>query len=115
MLQSAVLLSSPEAVSEIESESVHAESVARCSTLRFYGDAFVFDTVSGLFFRLTTAASFILKCLDDGMKIADLSGALAARCHIDHATALRDIELFINDLAALEPLERFAHDDASVS
>lgn len=85
------------------------------SGLRFYGDDFVFDTVSGMFFRLSPTGSFILRTLASGAKPDTLAAAMAARYGIDRATATRDIELFLNDLSALEPLDRFAHDDQPAS
>jgi hypothetical protein len=80
------------------------------SGLRFYGDEFVFDTISGMFFRLSPTASFVLRSLEAGAKLADVPAALAARYDVDGATATRDVELFLNELAALEPLDRFTHD-----
>lgn len=79
----------------------------RASTLRFYGNEFVFDTVSGMFFRLSSTGSFVLRALDDGMKAQAIITALQSRFGIDRATALRDLELFLNDIAALEPLDHF--------
>lgn len=81
------------------------------STLRFYGDEFVFDTVSGMFFRLSPSAAFILRRLLSGTELRDLPETLEARYGIDRGTAMRDVELFLNELAALEPLDRFTHDD----
>ncbi len=80
--------------------------------LRFYGDEFVFDTVSGMFFRLSTTASFILRSLVGGTSIADIPALMEDRYGIDHPTATRDIQLFLNELAAIEPLDRFIHDTA---
>lgn len=72
--------------------------------LRFYGDQFVFDAVSGLFYRMSPTACFLLRSLDAGAKAADLPGLLQSRYQLDRATAIRDVALFLNDLAALEPL-----------
>jgi hypothetical protein len=77
------------------------------STLRFYGNEFVFDTVSGMFYRMNPAACFILHRLDEGIDLEELPTILQAHFSIDHSSAKRDIELFLNDLAALEPLNRF--------
>lgn len=83
------------------------------SGLRFYGDEFVFDTVSGMFFRLSPTASLVLRSVEAGTKLADLPTVLEKRYGVDRATATRDVELFLNELAALEPLDRFTHDDQS--
>jgi hypothetical protein len=76
------------------------------SSLRFYGDEFVFDTVSGLFYRISPTAGFLLRSLDAGAEIADLARLLQSRYRLDRATAARDVALFLNDLAALEPFIR---------
>ena len=83
------------------------------SGLRFYGDEFVFDTVSGMFFRLSATASFILRSIVEGVQLADLPAAMERRYGIDRATAARDVQLFLNELSALEPLGRFVHDKAT--
>lgn len=85
------------------------------STLRFYGDAFVFDTRSGMFFRLNPSASLVLRSLDQGVRPEELPKLLEEYYHIDHATATRDIELLLNEFAGLEPLDRIVHDKQSVS
>lgn len=69
--------------------------------LRFYGDQFVFDTVSGLFFRLSPTAGFLLRVIDGGAEAADLPGLLQQTYGISEKNALRDAELFLNDLAGL--------------
>jgi transposase-like protein len=83
------------------------------SALRFYGDQFVFDTISGMFYRLNPAACFILQALDTGVAAGQLAGLLRARYELDAPTAARDVELFLNNLAALPPLNRL-HPDPEV-
>ncbi len=92
---------------------VFHQGAATAAGLRFYGDEFVFDIRSGMFFRLSATASFILRALAEGGRAADLPGAMERQYGIDHASALRDIQLFLNELAALEPLERVVHDQAN--
>jgi hypothetical protein len=92
-----------------EGATTQPRSAPRRSPLRYYGDEFVFDTVSGMFFRLSPTGSFVLRSLEAGVRPDDLPAAVAARFKVDRITAARDIELFLNDLAALEPLTRFAH------
>ena len=72
--------------------------------LRFYGDEFVLDTVSGMFYRISPTASFILRSLDEGVEPEPLAAELQRRYRIDRSTAVRDIELLRNDLASIEPL-----------
>lgn len=71
------------------------------SDLVFYEDSFVFDTVSGLFFRLNPTAAFALRTLADGAAPDELPERLQRRYGLDHRTAVRDAELFLDDLAAL--------------
>lgn len=84
------------------------------STLRFYGDQFVFDTVSGMFYRMNPTACFILRALDAGVDSHELPALLQSNYTLDASTATRDVELFLNNLAALEPLNRL-HPDKQVS
>jgi hypothetical protein len=74
--------------------------------LRFYGDEFVFDSVSGMFHRLNPSASFMLRALIAGATPEELPRRLQAHYALDSATAARDAQLFLNSLAALEPLGR---------
>lgn len=78
----------------------------KTATLRFYGDEFVFDTVSGLFYRMSPSACFLLQALDSGKSRRELPVLLQHEYQLDASTAVRDAELFLNDLAALEPLNR---------
>ncbi len=100
-------------VSTADEKSTSAGGVSTVAGLRFYGDEFVFDTVSGMFFRLSTTASFILRSLVGGVSLSDLPAIMEQQYGVDHATSTRDIQLFLNELAAIEPLDRFVHDKAS--
>jgi len=81
-------------------------SIPQHSTLRFYGEEFVFDTVSGAFYRMNRTACFILRQLDAGRPVHELPAMLEAQYRLDHASATRDVELLLNSLASLEPLSR---------
>lgn len=85
---------------EPRTESVRrGESAA--SPLVFYEDCFVFNTVSGLFYRLNPTAAFVLRALADGTRPHQLPDLLQSHYTIDHKTAVRDAELFINELVSL--------------
>src|SRR5215510_12752515 len=88
--------------------SVNGTGAATSLTLRFYGDEFIFDTVSGMFFRLSSTASFILRCLQRGARPDGLADEIQKRSGIPRSAALRDVELLRNDLAGIEALDRFA-------
>ena len=74
------------------------------SQLRFYGDEFVFNTASGLFYRISPTTAFLLRMLEDGAKTADLPGLLQSRYQLSAATASHDVARFLNDLTALQLL-----------
>ena len=68
--------------------------------LRFYSDSFVFDTVSGAFYRLSPLASDILRGFEDGEDINKLVDRIQKKYSVSRSTILRDIELFTNSLLA---------------
>lgn len=68
--------------------------------LRFYSDSFVFDTVSGAFYRLSPLASEILRGFDDGEDINKLVDRIQKKHNVSRSIILRDIELFTNSLLA---------------
>lgn len=68
------------------------------SRLTFFDDRFVFDRVSGHFHRLNPTAAFVLRALDDGLDPTKLPELLQSHYDIDHETAIRDAELFVNEL-----------------
>lgn len=83
-----------------------AKPQQKLSTLRFYNDEFVFDTESGMFYRLNPTACFLLHALDSGANSHDLPAMLQTRYGLDRSTALRDVELFFNEVAKLEAVSR---------
>jgi hypothetical protein len=88
--------------------SVNGTGAATSLTLRFYGDEFIFDTVSGMFFRISPTASLILRSLQSGTRPDRLADEIQERYGISRSAALRDVELLRNDLAGIEALDRFA-------
>jgi len=76
------------------------------SALRFYGDQFVFDTESGMFFRLSPTAGVVLQALNTGMSLSEAADLLQRQYGIDKMSATRDVELLLNDLTALHSLSR---------
>lgn len=72
--------------------------------LRFYEGRFVFNTHSGVFYRVTPEATFILKALIRGKDARDIAKLLQDEYDLDRGTSLRDAALFINRLAQLELL-----------
>ena len=71
------------------------------SRLVFYEDSFVFDTVSGMFYRLNPTAAFLLRALENGTRPDQIPELLQSHFAIKHKSAVRDAELFVNELAEL--------------
>lgn len=78
-----------------------AKREAAQSSLVFCEDSFVFDTVSGLFYRVNPTAAFVLRAMENGTRPHELPDLLESRYAIDHKSAVRDAELFVNELVSL--------------
>lgn len=81
----------------------------RVSRFRFYGEEFVLDTVSGNFYRVTPTAGFILRTLLAGTERTELAGMVEREFGINHAKAIRDVELFLSELRSLGIIENSRH------
>jgi len=77
----------------------------RVGRLQFFGEEFVLDTVSGLFYRLTPAAQLVLRAHEQGVQTQAFPGLLRQRYGIDLASAARDVELLLNQMASLGLLD----------
>jgi hypothetical protein len=73
-----------------------AQSPHRLPVLRFYRGGFVLDTASGMFYRLTPAADYLLRSYDAGMEVREFAQLIQERYGLDHASAVRDVELLLN-------------------
>ncbi|MDO9030862.1 MAG: PqqD family protein [Hydrogenophaga sp.] len=73
--------------------------------LQFFGEEFVLDTVSGLFYRLTPAAHLVLRAYAEGVQSQQFPGLLKQHYGIDPASAARDIELLLNQMVSLGLLD----------
>jgi hypothetical protein len=73
-------------------------------TLRFYGDEFVFDTVSGMFYVVSRTAGFIFRALDAGILPDKLADEVEQRYGITRSAAVRDIAHLLDNLSGIEPL-----------
>lgn len=73
-------------------------------TLRFYGDEFVFDTVSGMFYVVSRTAGFIFRALDAGIPPDKLADEVQQRYGITRSAAVRDIAHLLDNLSGIEPL-----------
>ena len=73
-------------------------------TLRFYGDEFVFDTVSGMFYVVSRTAGFIFRALDAGIQPEKLADEVQQRYGITRSAAERDIAHLLDNLSGIEPL-----------
>ncbi|HET8746390.1 MAG TPA: PqqD family protein [Ramlibacter sp.] len=71
----------------------------RLSGLRFYPGGFVLDKASGLFYRLTPVADYLLRQYDAGTEVREFVELVESRYGLDHASAVRDVELLLNQFA----------------
>lgn len=67
--------------------------------LRYYGSEFVLNAETGLFYHVTPTAVVLLKALAAGAEGDALVQAIQEHAAVDRHTAIRDIELLINDLS----------------
>lgn len=84
-----------------QKEAARTGAARRFGTLRFYDGSFVLNTASGMFYRLSPAAEYLLRALDAGAKPGQFADLITTRYGIDHATAVRDAELLLNQFTAL--------------
>jgi coenzyme PQQ synthesis protein D (PqqD) len=75
------------------------------NALRFYDSAFVLNAASGMFYRLSPAADYLLRALDAGAQPGQFAELVMSRYGADRATAVRDTELLLNQFAALGLLD----------
>lgn len=78
-----------------------AHAPHRLSAFRFYDGAHVLNTASGMFYRLTPAADYLLRAYDAGAEIHQFADLIQGRYGVDHASAVRDVELMLNQFVAL--------------
>lgn len=88
-------------------EAARTSVPRRSGTLRFYDGSFVLNTASGMFYRLSPAADYLLRALEAGAKTGQFAELIATRYRVDHAIAVRDAELLLNQFAALGLLDKF--------
>jgi hypothetical protein len=69
------------------------------------GETLVLDTRSDRIHRLNVTASFIFRARREGMEVAGIASAFAARYGVDGATALHDVTETLTKLRALGLLE----------
>lgn len=89
------------AVNNEKRTSVAAHAPRQLSVLRFYDGQFVLNTVSGMFYRLTPAADYLLRSYDAGVEVRQFASLIQTRYGVDRASAIRDVELLLNQFVAL--------------
>lgn len=67
--------------------------------LKYYGSEFVLNSETGLFYRVTPVAILLLKAMVDGADNEALVDVVQRHCAISRSTAIRDVELLINELS----------------
>ena len=84
---------------------MRVEQLNYLQKLRFYGDEFVFNTVSGMCYRVTPTAGLLLRALSNGANLEQLVDVLQENYDVDRSTAIRDVELLLNHLVELGVIE----------
>lgn len=67
--------------------------------LRFFGSDFVLNTETGMFYRVTPTAILLLQAIQQGADSAALAEIIQRHCAVSRMTAVRDVELLINELS----------------
>lgn len=67
--------------------------------LRYYGSEFILNAETGLFYRVTPTAVVMLKALAQGADDEGLVRAIQEHASVDRRTAIRDVELLLNELS----------------
>lgn len=68
-------------------------------TLRFFGSEFVLNTETGMFYRVTPMAILLLQAIQQGADSGALAELVQRHCAVSRMTAVRDVELLINELS----------------
>ena len=66
--------------------------------MKYFGTEFVLNTASGAFYRVTPTAILLLKSMEAGADSHALVALIQKECGVDRITAVRDVELLINEL-----------------
>lgn len=67
--------------------------------LKFFGSEFVLNTETGMFYRVTPTAILILQAIQQGTRSEALADVIQRHCAVSRMTAVRDVELLINELS----------------
>ena len=67
--------------------------------LRYFGSEHVLNAETGMFYRVTPTAMVLLQAMSEGLDNDALVEAVQAHGAVDRLTAVRDVELLINELS----------------
>lgn len=67
--------------------------------LKFYGSEFVLNTESGMFYRVSSTAILLLQAMEQGADSDGLIDIVQRHCLVSRPTAVRDVELLVNELS----------------
>ena len=68
-------------------------------SLRFFGSEFVLNTETGMFYRVTPTVKLLLQAMENGAEQEALVDVIQNHCSVNRMTAIRDVELLINELS----------------
>lgn len=67
--------------------------------LKYFGAEYVLNAETGMFYRVTPSAMVLLQAMGDDVDNEALVDAIQKHCAVDRVTAVRDVELLINELS----------------
>ena len=67
--------------------------------LRYFGSEFVLNAETGMFYRVTPTAMVLLQAMAENTDNESLVRTIQTHSGVDRITAVRDIELLINELS----------------
>lgn len=67
-------------------------------SMKYFGTEFVLNTATGAFYRVTPTAILLLKAMEGGADSKALVALIQGQCGVDRTTAVRDVELLLNEL-----------------
>lgn len=67
--------------------------------LRYFGSEFVLNAETGMFYRVTPTAMVLLQAMAENADNESLVRTIQTHSGVDRITAVRDVELLINELS----------------
>lgn len=89
---------------KIERSHVQLNTKLNINKIKFYGERFLFDSITGSFHRISDTAGFVIRELQRETKLLDIIDLFSKHYGISTKKAVADIEILISELIALNIL-----------